>query len=230
MLQKSRGIVVSFIKYGDTSVIVKIFTREMGLRSYIVNGVRSGKGSNKMAFFQPLTLLDLVVYEKEGKNLQRISEVKLLRPHQRIPFDFLRSAIAMFMGEILGKSVVEGYHNEAYYDFLESAVDMLDSEEAQLSNFPLVFLLEGSKFLGFPPLDAESFYEELEPILGVSTRLQAEKQYLNSLMEASFGYSVRIAPSHRRNLLDHFLTYYAKHLEIYPDWKSVEVLRQLMQA
>lgn len=230
MVQKTRGIVVSFIKYGDTSVIVKIFTREMGLRSYIVNGVRSSSRSNKMAFYQPLTLLELVVYEKEGKNLQRISEVKLLRPHQRIPFDFVRSAVAMFMAEVLGKSVVEGYHNESYYDFLEAAVDHLDSDRAHLSHFPLVFLLEGSKFLGFPPEDADSFYEELEPILGVSSQLQAEKQYLNSLMEASFGFSEKISPIYKKRLLDHFLTYYAKHLEIYPEWKSVEVLRQLMQG
>ena len=230
MIQKTRGIVVSFIKYGDTSIIVKIFTREVGLRSYIVNGVRSGSKSNKMAFYQPLTLLELVAYEKEGKNLQRISEVKLLRPHQRIPFDFVRSAIAMFMAEVLGKSVVEGYHNEYYYDFLEGAVERLDSESAHLSHFPLVFLLEGSKFLGFPPEDSDSFYEELEPILGVSNRLQFEKQYLNSLLETSFGFNGKIPAVYRKNLLDHFLTYYAKHLEIYPDWKSVEVLRQLMQG
>jgi DNA repair protein RecO (recombination protein O) len=228
MLQKTRGIVVSFIKYGDTSVIVKIFTREMGLRSYIVNGVRSSSKSNKMAFYQPLTLLELVVYEKEGKNLQRISEVKLHRPHHRIPFDFVRSAVAMFVAEVLARSVVEGYQNEAYYDFLEAAVDNLDSENAHLSHFPIVFLLEGSKMLGFPPADAASFYSELEPILGVVGNLQAEKEYLDMLMCDSFRYQGKAAQAQRKNLLDHFLTYYALHLEIHPDWKSVEVLRQLM--
>lgn len=230
MLQKTRGIVVSCIKYGDSSVIVKIFTREMGLRSYIVNGVRSSSRTNKMAFFQPLTLLELVVYEKEGKNLQRISETKLAEPHQRIPFEFLRSAVAMFMAEVLAKSIVEGYQNEAFFDFLESAIRRLDSDTAQLSHFPLVFLLEGSRFLGFPPLDADAFYEELEPILGASTKLHLEKQYLNSLLHASFEYSEKIPPLQKRILLDHCLTYYAKHLEIYPEWKSVEILRQLMQG
>lgn len=230
MLQKTRGIVISFIKFGDSSIIVKIFTREMGLRSYIVNGVRTGLKSNKMAFFQPLTLLDLVVYEKEGKNLQRISELKLLRPHQRIPFDFLRSAVAIFVSEVLSKSVVDGYYNEAYYDYLEACVDHLDSDGVHLAHFPLVFLLEGSKFLGFPSTDAEAFYTELEPILGVSDRLHYEKQYLNALIRASFACDEKIPSLYRKNLLDHFLAYYAKHLEFYPDWKSVEVLRHLMHT
>ena len=82
MIKKTGGIVLGSIKYKDTSLIVKIFTRELGLKSYLINGVRvQGKGS-KSALYQPLTLLDLVVYDKENASLQRISDAKIEIPQQ----------------------------------------------------------------------------------------------------------------------------------------------------
>ena len=72
MLQKTQGIVLSYIKYKDSSIIVRIFTRELGLKGYVVNGARSGGKASKIALFQPLTLLDLVVYEKEARGLKQM--------------------------------------------------------------------------------------------------------------------------------------------------------------
>ena len=79
MLQKTRGIALSFIKYRDTSIIAKIFTEEFGMQSYIVNGVRSKSAKTKIALFQPLTLLELVVYHNKKKEIHRISEIKCFR-------------------------------------------------------------------------------------------------------------------------------------------------------
>lgn len=228
MLQKTKGIVVSFIKYRDTSVIVKIFTREMGLRSYIVNGVRSSDKSNKMALYQPLTLLEMVVYENPSKNLQRISEAKLYNPSSRIPFDFYRSGIALFVSEVLAKSIVEGYQNQPFFDFLERAIGRLDSEHVILSHYPIAFLLESSKHLGFAPLDANSFFEELDLPRVLSDGLGAERDYLDALVADSFGFRGNVASLTRRNLLDHYLGYFVRHLDLATDWKSVEVLRHLM--
>ena len=61
MIHKTRGIVFRFTRYGETSIIVTIFTEAFGLQSYIVNGVRSKSAKNKIALYQPLTLLNLVV-------------------------------------------------------------------------------------------------------------------------------------------------------------------------
>ena len=84
MLHKTRGIVFRFTKYGETSIIVNIFTELFGLQSYIVNGVRSASAKNKIALYQPLTLLDLVVYHRENVNILRIKEVKCLHAYQTI--------------------------------------------------------------------------------------------------------------------------------------------------
>jgi len=74
MLYKTKGIVINFIKYKESSIIVHILTNKFGMQSYIVNGVRSFKGTQKIALYQPLTILDLVVYKNEKRDLQRISE------------------------------------------------------------------------------------------------------------------------------------------------------------
>ncbi|MBS1655487.1 MAG: recombination protein O N-terminal domain-containing protein, partial [Bacteroidetes bacterium] len=63
-LHKTKGIVLRTVKYGETSVIVTIYTELFGIQSYLVNGVRvsSKKGSGKANLFQPSAILDMVVY------------------------------------------------------------------------------------------------------------------------------------------------------------------------
>jgi DNA repair protein RecO (recombination protein O) len=227
-LKKSKGIVLSYIKYSETSIIVRIFTREFGLKSYIINGVRAKTTKSKMAFYQPLTLLDLVLYDKEGTSIHRISEAKLLMPFQLIPFEFIRSGIAMFMTEVMGKSVFEGYQNEEFFDFLEKAIRTLDEKETFLLHFPLVFLWESSKYLGFAPEDSDSFFAELKQYPQGPDVLDEEKEYLNAVISDLFECRDKSPSKIRRNMLDHFLLFYANHLDLAYDWKSVKVLRQMM--
>jgi DNA repair protein RecO (recombination protein O) len=181
-----------------------------------------------MAIYQPLTLLDLVIYDKEGSSLNRISEAKLIMPFQLIPFDFLRSGIAMFMAEVMGKSVFEGFQNEEFFDFLESTIILLDKKDTTLVHFPMVFLWESSKYLGFAPEDSASFFAELKQYPLGPDVLEEEKEYLNSVILSSFNCKDNSSAKIRRNMLDHFLLFYGNHLDLAYDWKSVKVLRQMM--
>ena len=101
MQRKTRGLVINNMRYRETSLLITIYTAEFGIASYIENGVRSAKAKHKMALFQPLTLLDLEVYHKPGKGLHRISEAKCYYPYQQIPFDIIKSSIALFLSEVL---------------------------------------------------------------------------------------------------------------------------------
>lgn len=229
MIRKTSGIVLSSIRYKDTSIIVKIFTRELGLKSYLVNGVRSmGKGS-KMALYQPLTLLDLVVYNKENSGLQRISEAKLQRAHLRIPFDFSRTSIALFMTEVINRSIYENYQNESLFDFLAESVVTLDQGETLLSHFPLVFLIEKAKFLGFSPEEAEGFILESNNQPFSSQELPKAMEYLESLLTEKYHCCDKIPVALRRKLLDHLLDFYAQHMENSSSFKSLAVIRQVME-
>jgi DNA repair protein RecO (recombination protein O) len=108
MLYKTRGIVLSHIKYKETSIIARIFTDAFGSQSYIVNGVRSTNARTKIGLFQPLTLLDLVVYHNSKKEINRISELKPGFTFHSIPFNIKKMAIALFITELLGKTLKEG--------------------------------------------------------------------------------------------------------------------------
>lgn len=228
MIRKTSGLVLSSIRYKDTSIIVKIFTRELGLKSYLINGVRSmGKGS-KMALYQPLTLLDLVVYNKENSGLQRISEAKLQRAHQRIPFDFSRTSIALFMTEVINRSIYENYQNESLFDFLSESVVILDQGEALLAHFPLVFLIEKAKYLGFSPEEAEGFILESNKQPFSHEELPITITYLENLLEEKYFCSRKISGILRRKLLDHLLDFYAQHMENPSTFKSLAVIRQVM--
>ncbi len=229
MIRKTSGIVLSSIRYKDTSIIAKIFTRELGLKSYLVNGVRSmGKGS-KIAFYQPLTLLDLVVYDRENAGLNRISEARLQRAHQRIPFDFPRTSIALFMTEVISRSIYENYQNEGLFDFLAESVVFLDQPDARLATFPLVFLIENARFLGFSPEDAEGFILESKNHPFGAEELPVIVSALKSLLKDNFQSQAKIPALLRRRLLDHLLDFYAEHLDNPSQFKSLTVIRQLME-
>ncbi|EOZ92095.1 DNA recombination and repair protein RecO [Indibacter alkaliphilus LW1] len=229
MLVKTEGIVVSHLRFRDTSIIAKVFTRELGLKSYIVNGVRSNKSQGKIALYQPLTLLELVAYEKENAGINRISEAKLGYAFKAIPFDFIKSGVALFMAEVLSKSIYDNYQNEDLFDFLKETILLLDSDKAQISNFPLVFLWETSRYLGFSPEKASYFFEEIQENITKQIDWSPEMAALDVLISESFQCQEKIPSKIRRDLLDHMLILYSKNLEYVGEWKSVQVLRQLMR-
>ena len=63
------GIVLHTTPYGDTSVIVKVFTRLLGVQSYIIKGVRGPRAKVKQNLLQPFSCLDMVVYDNPKAEL-----------------------------------------------------------------------------------------------------------------------------------------------------------------
>lgn len=228
MLKKTEGIVISSIRFKDTSIIVRIFTREFGLKSYIVNGVRSKGAKSKAALYQPMTILDLVVYEKEKSGLQRISEAKIGIPFTLIPFEFARSGVAMFMAEVTGKSIYDNYQNEWLFDFLRESLIQLDQKEAQIKHFPLAFLVHLARFLGFGPDQANEFFEESRSLPFTKEEIPEVKDYIDQLLVESYQCKIQPGIQVRRQLLDYFLEFYNEQLDKASPWKSIGILRQLI--
>lgn len=221
MLHKTRGIVFRFTKYGDSSIIVTIFTELFGIQTYIVNGVRSKSARGKIALFQPLTLLDLVVYYKENASIKRIKEFKCLHQYQTLSTDIRKSSLAMFINEMLNKAVKDESHAREIFEFLLNALILLDHQEAALENFHLVFLIKLSRFLGFGAHQADE-------ILGVRMLDQKEEEILKTLLTADFTESVSMTNIQRRNLLEAILRFYKIHIESLGEIKSIQVLKEIM--
>lgn len=221
MLHKTKGVVFRFTRYGESSIIVNIFTAQFGLQGYIVKGVRSKASKGKIALFQPLTLLDLVVYHRENANLMHIREAKCIYLYQRISSDVRKTTIALFINEVLNKGVKDQSHAAELCDFLISSLIVLDQSD-KAENFHLVFLVQLSRWLGFQPQSTDEILEgrQLEP---------DEEKVLLELLKADFSTPLQITNSQRRTLLDVLVFFYARHIDGFGHLKSVSVLREILQ-
>ncbi len=243
MLINTRGIVISTTKYSETSVIARIYTEELGLRSYMVNGVRKAKTKTKAALLQPLTLLDLVVYNREGKTLQRIKEMRPAQVFTSIPFDLVKSGVALFMSELMSKTVKEEETNTALFHFLYSEIEHLDASPSNLSLYPLCFMIGLSGHLGFRPhndhhpekqaffdLRAGHFTATEAPILSYALNKANSKQLAKLLDYQARERTIErpyINKSDRRSLLQCLLKYYQYHIENFKEIKSIWVLMEV---
>ncbi len=225
MLYKTRGIVLNFIKYRETSIIVRIYTEQFGLTSYIVNSVRSKKSKNKIALFQPLTLLDLVVYNRKSSNLNRISEMKCAVPFSEIPTNIKKSSIALFMTEMLVKTLKGEEGNAQLFDFLYQSILMLEHMESEYENFHLQFILKLARYLGFAPQSAE---EILHQVHGAVAKQTDELQQLDELLKLSYQEKVEVTNAMRRNLLIKILDFYRLHVDALGEVKSLTVLHAVL--
>lgn len=142
-------------------MIAKVFTRQLGVRSYILKGVRKGKGGTKQNLLQPMSYLDMTVYDNPKKQLQNVKEMHPHQQWQRLASDFVRSSLLFFMDEVLYKTLREEEPNEPLFDYVVSQLDALDKDEVKLSSLPIHFLLHTAHHIGIEPLNNYSHHEPL---------------------------------------------------------------------
>ena len=227
MLNKTKGIVINYLKYRESSLLVTIYTAEFGISSYLENGVRSAKAKHKIALFQPLTLLELEVYHKPGKGLHRISEAKCYYPYRKIPFDITYSSIALFLTEVLGKVLREEEANPVLFDFLEDSFQMLDQGVGAMENFHLQFLWKLSEFLGFHAGRVQEFVDQLREA-GVPGIGDLDPQAVQALFDSDYGQVLGINRVQRAAILRALIYYYGLHMESFGELRSLQVLQEVM--
>lgn len=244
MIHKTKGIVLRSVKYGETSLVLTVFTELFGLQSYIVNGVRtiSKKGSSKAVFFQPSAILDLVVYHNEYKNLQRIKEYKWAYLYQHIFSDVRKNSVAVFMIELLTKCLKQPEANAELFYFAEDALMHLDkSGDTVAANFPLFFALHLAVFFGFKIHDEYSedrHYLDLEE--GLFTSMQPKHSnylddkaaeitsYLLKVQQPAELEELKLNQEFRRFLLSSYESYYRLQIPDFGSLKTLPVLREMM--
>jgi DNA repair protein RecO (recombination protein O) len=186
-----------------------------------VNGVRSKTTKSKIALYQPLTLLDLVVYFRENANIKRIKEVKCIHPYQNIHADVKKSVLAMFINEVLNKTVKEESHANDLCEFLIESFITLDELQQNVENFHLIFLLKLSRFLGF------GVHQVDEVLAGRVVDKETEK-ILDMLIYSEYETLTPMTNAQRREILDLILKFYRDHIETLGEMKSVQVLREVL--
>jgi len=220
VLQKTRGIVFRFVKYGETSIIANIFTEQFGLQSYMIKGVRTSSRKSKIALFQPLTLLEMVVYHKESGGIMHIKEVKCFYPWQFLNTDVRKATIAMFINEVLNKSVKEQSHAQEIFGFIADSMVSLDMT-AHPENFHLMFLIGLSKYLGFGP-------NLVSEVVGGRMITTDEEMALSKLITSEYTSIIPMTYQQRQNILAVLLRFYQTHSDGFGEMKSVAVLKEVL--
>ena len=241
MLTKTQAIVLHSLKYGETRLIVDMFTRSQGRQSFIVSIPKSVKGKIKKQLFQPLTLLEIESDLRPKLQLQKLSDVRLASPFSSIPFDPNKLSISLFIAEFLYYALRSEQHNEPLFDYIVNSIQWLDAQTDRFANFHLVFLMRLSRFLGFyPNLDhyQTGDYFDLRESVFLSTPpvhrdflhpQEAEKIQLMMRMDFPTMHLFRMSHQERNRLLEVSLIYYRLHLPDFPELKSVSVLQELYQ-
>lgn len=225
MISKTKGIALGKIKYGDTSVIARVFTEKFGLQSYIVNGIRSQKGKFKMALFQPLTLLDMVVYHKESSSIQRISEVKCDFHYSTLAGNMKKSAIVIFLTELLEKTLRESSNPEEIFGFLYNSFIHFDDVRTDENNFHLIFLIDFAGYLGFQPQSINDFEAHVSEFKMIEKEERLLLAHLISNKSQKFPYTSNVT---RRNCLNLMIEYYRSHIDSLKEIKSTKILREVL--
>ncbi len=240
MLFKTRGIVFHQIKYSESSVIAKIYTELFGIQSYLIKGVRNKKSKIKSALLQHLSIVDLVVYHKEKSNIQYIKEIRSEYQFTSIPFDIRKSSIAVFINEILYKSIHEEEANQNLFDYLLNSIKLLDMITKRFVDFHLLFTIGLTKYLGFFPRRnfsdkktvfnlQEGFFQNAIPNHSNYLKKPISEIFYNLLnTQIEDVDSVKISNSQRNELLNKIIEYYRLHLPAFKDIKSPDILQEVL--
>jgi DNA repair protein RecO (recombination protein O) len=228
MLHKTKGIVLGHIKYGESSLIIQVYTEKFGIQSYIENGVRKAKAKHKMALFQPLTLLDLIVYKKSNSSINRMSEIKVNPPYQTIPYEIIKSSIGIFLAEFLNHILRgEEEENPMMFGFIHDSLIYFDQKKDEYINFHLQFLVQLSAYLGFKPSGAVELLEEVSQYQPIKLRPD-ELVKLEELLSQDITYRLTITGEQRQQLLKILIHFYQIHSHSFKEIKSMRILHEVL--
>ena len=243
MVHTTKGIVLRTVSYGETSVIVLLYTELFGLQSYIVNGARtSKKTASKNNLFQPAAILELEVYHNDLKNLQRIKEGRWHYLYKDIFFNIPKNMVALFMTELLQKVIRQPEHNPDLFNFIEDAYIQLDKADIKVTaGYPLFFALQLTSFFGFSIRDD---YTPSKKILDLREgefvkHLPLHPYYLQEPASAAVSqllkvmqplelHNIALPLAVRRELLESILQFYALHIQDFGVMKSLPVLQEIL--
>jgi DNA repair protein RecO (recombination protein O) len=240
MLQKSRGIVLRSLKYGDNGLITNIYTEAFGRMSFIMQGIHRKKSTVKANLLSQLSLLEMEVDFKPGRELPRVREVKNLSPFGSIPYEIIKSTQALFLAELLQKVLKEEESHPDLFEFLYHSIQVLDLMEKGISNFHLLFLIQLTRYLGFAPTNN---YSESNPIFDMMAGKFAvtppdhpwflknsDSLVLATLLGMNYQNAPEFIPGKgaRSILLNFILDYYGLHFGNKLNLKSLEILREIL--
>lgn len=247
MITNSASLVLRSIPYGETSLVSTQFTRVYGVQAYLIQGIRSAskKGkSSRAGLLQPGMLLDITAYHKPGGNLGRLKEFTPRVLYLNILDDVVKNSIALFSVELLLRLLPEDAPMEELFDFSEQYFRELDRRErSEIGNYPLFFVLQCSRYLGYEPAGkwsdstpylslAEGSFQSEAPEEGTSITIEdaAFLYKLQQIRNFSQIPETEMSGAARFRLLEWYLLFLQRHTEHMRGLKSLPVLQAVLHG
>ena len=230
----TKAIVLSTLKYSDSSLIVKSYTQEEGLKSYLIRGIlKAKKGGLKIAYFQPLNQLNIVASHRNKGSLNTIKEAQISYPYKTIYKNIIKQSVVLFLSEVLSYSIKEEEKNNALFEYIETGLVWLDLHD-KVANFHLLFLLNLTRFLGFYPDLTEKEKIGFDLLEGNFTDVTSQKNVIyennfyqfKKLLGINFDSieNVSFNKQERQIVLKIIIQYFELHLDGFKKPKSLQIL------
>ncbi len=239
MLVSGEGIVLRGVKYGENNIIATIYTKEWGRQAYIVNVSRNRKSQNRSGILQPLFFVNIVAYQKNTREIQRIKELKNQPVYQSIPFDVVKSSQIIFLAELLYKIFREQESSPDTFSFIKNSLLYYDLTENPAANFHLWFMFRMTEFAGIMPDTSKAGFEgwfdmrggaivPFEPSHPFFMNKEATGVLIKlASLEIKDIAKLRISSPLRNSLTLKLVEYYQLHFERLGEIKSLKVLHEL---
>lgn len=231
---KTQAIVLKTTKYNDQSLIIKLFTKEFGLKSYIVS---IGKKTNTKATFQALNMIEIETSQKGNNQMARIKNSKVYFHYKTIPTSIYKTTVLQFLQELLYAVIKEESANIDLYEFIEVHLQYFDECMDFNPNYHLYFTIELTKYFGFYPqgkyakgktfnIEEGQFDWSHKSAEQIDSNL-SENLYLLTESNIENNKRIKLSVKDRRNLLNELIVYYQYHLDGFKELKSIPILESL---
>ena len=230
----SKAVVLGSKAYSDSGKIVYLLVRELGQVPFFIREKRGRK--SRVNPYQSLFLLEIEGNYRESKTMQYVKHVEWVAYH-RIPFDFMRLPVALFLGEVLQVLLKGGEQDTELFDWIWKSLLDYDRQEKTNPDFHLLFLAQLSKFLGFAPLFLEKEVENIffSPKEGTFLAThetgcfsKEESLHLMKTFKAKNVFQpLNISSNNRREILSNLLFFYSYRFQSIKRLKSLPVVKAL---
>lgn len=239
MIDKTGAIILHQLKYTDSGIIVQVYTRKFGRLSVLIKGMRNKKAGRHNIHFQPLSILDLVIYFRASRGIQLLKEFSVSYSPAGIRNNVIKTSIAFFIAEVLTSVLKEESPHPELFDYINNSIIYFNESQERFLNFHISFLTGLSPFLGFEPgkkVDPDhTFFDLLEgtfvqipPVHGYYAPADISeilaKFFVTSWDEMD---NITLTGSKRNEVLETLVRYYSLHLPGLKKINSLEILKEV---
>jgi len=241
MILSTKGVVIHCMDYSETSIIARVYTEQLGLQTYIVKGVRKKGSRIKRNLFAPLSIIQLVANHKEGEGMRVMREASCEYQLNGIATDMAKTAVSIYISELLSRSVSAQMADPNLYGYIEDAILNLDRATSSIAGFPLSFTIGLTQFLGFDPHNnfsaGNTYFDMVE---GNFCAHPPDHPYyfssplsnqLTEVLSALNAGVISVVADHatRSELLSKMIEYFRIHIPAFGEIKSVKVLSDVLK-